>query len=85
LEQRLRSVDYLRSGLTAWAYGENIAWGEKGLSTPKSIVKAWMGSPGHRANILDRSFREIGLGVSLGSPDGPDGATYVHDFGRRER
>lgn len=83
LEQRLRSVDYLRSGLTAWAYGENIAWGEKGLSTPKSIVKAWMNSTGHRANILNPTFKELGVGVSDGTPYSPKakGATYTTDFG----
>jgi uncharacterized protein YkwD len=82
---RIKATTYLKGPLRRWSVGENIAYGTGSLSTPQSIVKAWMRSPGHRANILDPSFREIGLGVSLGSPDGPDGATYVHDFGRRER
>lgn len=83
LEQRLRSVDYLTGGLSAWAYGENIAWGEQRLSTPYSIVKAWMNSSGHRANILNRSFKEIGVGVTDGTPYNrkAKGATFTTDFG----
>ncbi|GAA1797918.1 CAP domain-containing protein [Actinomadura chokoriensis] len=41
-------------------YGENIA---KGQPTPASVMKAWMNSPGHRANILNCTFAEIGIGV----------------------
>ena len=83
LEQRLRSVDYLRGGLTRWAYGENIAYGEKGRSTPKSIVSAWMKSSGHRANILNPLFKEIGVGITDGTPYSrkAKGGTYTTDFG----
>ncbi|HET6860632.1 MAG TPA: sigma-70 family RNA polymerase sigma factor [Streptomyces sp.] len=49
----------------AWStYGENIA---RGQSTPASVMQGWMDSPGHRANILNCSFKEIGLGVHNGS------------------
>jgi uncharacterized protein YkwD len=82
---RIKSTSYLTGALSRWWVGENIAYGTGPLATPKAIVNAWMHSTGHRANILDSHFREIGLGVALGSPDGPDGATYVHDFGRRMR
>ncbi|MCW3041066.1 MAG: hypothetical protein JWM31_2971, partial [Solirubrobacterales bacterium] len=82
---RIRRTGYLSGALHRWWVGENIAYGTGELATPRAIVRAWMNSPGHRANILQRRFREIGLGVSTGSPDGPDGATYVHDFGRRIR
>ncbi|SNS44808.1 Uncharacterized conserved protein YkwD, contains CAP (CSP/antigen 5/PR1) domain [Actinomadura meyerae] len=41
-------------------YGENIA---KGQPTAASVMQAWMNSSGHRANILNCSFREIGVGV----------------------
>lgn len=83
--ERIKATSYLTGPLQRWSVGENIAYGTGTLGTPKAIVDAWMHSPGHRANILDRSFREIGLGVRLGSPVGSDGATYVHNFGRRER
>lgn len=41
------------------ATGENIA---AGFTTPESVVNAWMGSSGHRANILNPNFTEIGIG-----------------------
>jgi len=65
-----------------WSLGENLAWGTGRLATPREIMKAWMNSPGHRANIVRRSYREVGIGVVTGTPSaGPDGATYTADFG----
>jgi uncharacterized YkwD family protein/spore coat assembly protein SafA len=46
-------------GISYRAAGENIA---KGQSSPKAVVDAWMNSSGHRANILNPSFTEIGVG-----------------------
>ena len=40
--------------------GENIAVGYR---TPRAVVKAWMKSEGHRANILDCDYEHIGVGV----------------------
>jgi uncharacterized protein YkwD len=84
LGTRIKRTGYLRSA-SNWALGENIAWGGGRYSTPRSIVEMWMDSPGHRANILNRRFREIGIGVAIGSPtrDDEDAATYVNDFGTR--
>ncbi|HEX8054213.1 MAG TPA: CAP domain-containing protein [Thermoleophilaceae bacterium] len=81
---RIRGANYLR-GARGWRLGENIAWGSGTLSTPVEIVDAWMHSPGHRANILQRGFREIGIGISRGTPNRSyeDGATYATDFGTR--
>jgi uncharacterized protein YkwD len=86
LVDRLTAVGYLSDSVDTWAAGENIAWGTGSLATPRSIVQAWMNSPPHRENILDTSFREIGLGVAVGVPqqDAGDGATYTTDFGVRE-
>ncbi len=63
--------------------GENIAWGSGAYATPRRIVALWMGSPGHRANILDGRFREAGAGVAAGTPQRTRrrGATYTMDFG----
>jgi uncharacterized protein YkwD len=85
LLQRLRKTDYLTPGLSRWAYGEDIAWGARTLGTPSEIVKAWMHSPEHRANILSRSFRDIGVGVVWGTPLSPVGigGIYTADFGLR--
>jgi uncharacterized protein YkwD len=69
----------------AWTVGENIAWGTGPLATARSIVAAWMASPGHRANILDGDFQEIGVGLAVGTPAGDaDGATNTNDFGARD-
>jgi uncharacterized protein YkwD len=85
LVDRLTAVGYLGS-VDTWAAGENIAWGTGDLSTPRSIVQAWMNSPPHRENILDTTFREIGLGIAPGVPqqNAGTGATYTTDFGVRE-
>ena len=46
-------------GISYRTAGENIA---KGYSTPEAVVKGWMNSPGHRANILNSSYTHIGVG-----------------------
>ena len=53
--------------------GENIA----GNSSNSSAVTAWMNSPGHRANILNSSFNQTGIGVVTGSKYGK---IYVQMF-----
>jgi len=65
----------------SWTVGENIGYGTGELATPRSMVRGWMRSSGHRKNILARQFRVVGIGVALGSPDGGKGATYATDFG----
>lgn len=67
----------------AWTVGENIGWGSGSLGTPKAMMRAWMRSPGHRANILHPGFRQAGIGIALGSPRGGEGVTYTTDFGAR--
>lgn len=39
--------------------GENIAWGQR---SPEEVMKGWMNSPGHRANIMNPNFTTIGVG-----------------------
>ena len=81
LIDRLRNARYMRPG-QAWVAGENIAWATGNLATPASIMTAWMNSPGHRANILRRPYRELGIGITTGTPtDTTQGATYTTDFG----
>lgn len=46
-------------GISYRSAGENIA---RGQATPQAVVKAWMNSAGHRANILNSSFTHIGVG-----------------------
>jgi uncharacterized protein YkwD len=82
---RMRAAGYIFSSQIGYAIGENIAWGTLYLATPNAIVAGWMASPGHRANILDRSFRETGVGVSphpiATLAHGQSGAIYTQDFG----
>lgn len=47
------------TGITFRSSGENIAWGQR---SPEEVVKAWMNSEGHRANILNTNFTKIGVG-----------------------
>jgi uncharacterized protein YkwD len=82
---RMRGVGYISSSRVGYEVGENIAWATGSLATPRQIVAAWMASPGHRANILDRRYRETGVGVSPHPPSslarGRAGAIYTQDFG----
>jgi uncharacterized protein YkwD len=80
---RILRAGYVREA-QGWALGENLEWGTGSLATPRGAVDAWMKSPGHRANVLRRSYRELGVGVVLGVPVGDAaGATYTVDFGVR--
>lgn len=81
---RLTAAGYIRPG-SGWEVGENLAWAQGVLASPRNVVKAWMESPGHKANVLTRSYREIGIGIVLGTPKGgPDGSTFTTNFGRRD-
>ncbi len=51
-------------GISYKSAGENIAMGQ---NSPKEVVTAWMNSPGHRANILNSSFTDIGVGIAKNS------------------
>ncbi|MFB7596366.1 CAP domain-containing protein [Streptomyces sp. NPDC056160] len=60
-----------RAGYVWSTYGENVAYG---YSTPEKVMAAWMASPGHKANILNCSFKEIGVGLAQ------PGAYWTQDF-----
>jgi uncharacterized protein YkwD len=77
---RIKRTGWMRSRLS-WTVGENIGEGSGELASPHAMVSRWMQSHGHRANILAREFRLIGIGVALGTPTGQAGATYATDFG----
>lgn len=79
---RIKASGYLKGG-RSYRFGENLAWGTGELGAPVEIVNSWMKSPGHRANILQPAYREIGVGVALGAPGQDDGATYTTEFGAR--
>ncbi|HEX2035276.1 MAG TPA: CAP domain-containing protein [Chloroflexota bacterium] len=61
LTRRVERAGYLEWGVL----GENLAGGQE---TPEEVVSRWMDSPGHRANILNPQFTEIGAGLAYGGP-----------------
>jgi uncharacterized protein YkwD len=80
---RMRAAGYIFSSHLGYAIGENIAWATLWLASPKAIVAGWMASPGHRANILDATFRDTGVGVSPRPlAHAQSGGIYTQDFGR---
>lgn len=80
---------YPAAGFRSWAVGENLVWASPDLSSG-SAVSMWMGSPPHRANLLSRQWREIGLSaVHVTSAPGVFGGHPVTvvtaNFGSRTR
>lgn len=59
--------------------GENLALGH--FQSDKALVEAWMNSPGHRANILNTRYSEIGLAVGKGMFEGKEQWLAVQSFG----
>ncbi len=58
-----------------WAWGENAAVGQ---TAPEQVVREWMASPGHRANILNGDFRFLSVGYAISA----DGRPYwTQSFG----
>lgn len=79
------------AGKTPWSFvttsgyryifaGENLA---RDFGDPSSVVRAWMNSPSHRANLLDKNFREIGVFAQSGKLGGREGTLVVQMFGTR--
>jgi uncharacterized protein YkwD len=65
-----------------WTLGENLAWGTGDLSSAQGVMNAWMNSAGHKANIIKKAYREVGIGIRLGVPSNEGvGATITADFG----
>ena len=73
-----------RSGAAGPMYGENLAWGTGLYARARHVVRGWMASPGHRANLLRPGWNRIGLGALKGNFLGYSGATVVTaDFAGR--
>lgn len=77
--QRLR-----RHGVRGRTLGETIGWGVGIDGTADAIVGMWLASPPHRATLLRRGFRYVGVGVATGSFSGFPGASIATaDFAGR--
>ncbi|MEU9351047.1 CAP domain-containing protein [Streptomyces griseoloalbus] len=61
-----------RAGYDWSTYGENVAYG---YSTPEQVMAGWMASPGHKENIVNCAFKEIGVGLAQ------PGDYWTQDFG----
>jgi uncharacterized protein YkwD len=79
---------WMRIGATGYAaqlVGENLAWGEAEEGTPASAVALWMRSAGHRANVLEPRYTQIGIGIAFDAPEPGRGrlptAVYTTTFG----
>ncbi|MEO5322229.1 CAP domain-containing protein [Mesorhizobium sp. CC13] len=82
---RMKSAGYVLTG--TWATGENIAWATTRAPTGytdevKLLHTNLMNSSGHRANILNPTFREVGLGFEVGDYKGRTSAFVTEDFAK---
>lgn len=76
--KRLKKFGYRWS-----TYGENILYDPGSRDSEERLFKLWMKSSGHRANILEKSFREVGIGTSSGNYKGDRVTMWTADFGAR--
>ncbi|WP_244627567.1 CAP domain-containing protein [Microvirga tunisiensis] len=81
--ERMIQAGYAFSG--SWTSAENIAWvstrAPAGLQDEVELLHAnLMNSPGHKANILNGTFREIGIGFDTGPYQSWDGAFVTQNF-----
>lgn len=73
-----------RQGYKFRTAGENIAYGSGSYGAPGPRFKGWMKSSGHRKNILNGKFREVGIGAATGNYNGTGNVTmWTADFGTR--
>ena len=81
-DERILATGYAR-GANGWDVGENLIWASGDLATPAALMRSWLASPGHRANVVKPEYRELGLGVTFGTPSGGAGVTVAAEFGSR--
>ena len=86
--QRMEAAGYTFSG--SWTWGENIAWnGTSGSLSDARITsfvttqhQNFLNSPGHRANILNDAFREVGIGIETGKLSGYNAVMTTQNFAK---
>ncbi|TIM33721.1 MAG: hypothetical protein E5Y61_15440 [Mesorhizobium sp.] len=83
--QRMKAAGYTLAG--SWATGENIAWATTRSPTGYNdeillLHNNLMNSPGHRANILNGNFREVGLGFEVGDYRGRSSGFVAENFAK---
>jgi uncharacterized protein YkwD len=78
---------YPQSSSGSWSVGENLLW-TSGTLDPEQALALWMASPDHRANILNPTWRDIGVSsiseaAAPGAYDGLNVIVITTDFGVR--
>jgi uncharacterized protein YkwD len=77
----MRQTGYMSAA--CWRVGENLAWGSGEYGSVRSIFRAWMRSPAHRANILG-DYSQTGIELRTGTLDGTPGTkVWAQHFGSR--
>jgi uncharacterized protein YkwD len=77
------SAAFRAAGWRRATMGENLAYGTAWKGSPRAVMVAWLRSPGHRANLLRRSFRLHGLAVrTVALPGVGHVRLWVHTLGR---
>lgn len=72
IKNRLEDAGYTLTGMRTYAFGENIAAGQKSID---QVMKSWLKSEGHCKNIMNQNFTEVGVAeINL---------YWVQDFGMR--
>jgi uncharacterized protein YkwD len=83
LSRRVKRTGYTE-GQRSWGFAENLGY----ENTPRQMIRRWMHSRFNRRNLLNRDFRDIGVGVGWGAPvadrDDTRFATYTIVFGWRK-
>lgn len=78
---RALKAGYLTGTELRWQLAENLATGTGSLGTAAGIVRQWMQSPPHRANLMLPDARDAGIGLLRGRPGAKGGATFTLDLG----
>jgi uncharacterized protein YkwD len=73
MEDRIVLAGYTFKGFKSFAIGENIAQGQLSIA---EVMQGWIKSPGHCKNLMNPSFREVGVAFN--------NSYWVQDFGLRE-
>ena len=86
LKKRLERYGYTFDGYSYYTIGENIAWGCGSKGAPDRIFNWWMSSSNHKSNILNKKFKEVGIGARTGTFKSCTNASmYTVDFATRLR
>jgi uncharacterized protein YkwD len=81
---RAFTVRIAEAGYRWGTVGENLAMGSGAGGEPRAVMRAWLGSPPHRANVLRAAYRDQGIALVRGTMPGYRHARlWVNEFGVR--